>query len=77
MGGQNPYIEEEHAKLPTTKYKVTFLPSNKTVEVDPAQLPYGDHGLPGIVLRAITHLLDPRPVAERPQVVHAKPAMAA
>ena len=30
--------------------KVTFLPMNKTVEVDMAQLPFGDHGEPGSLL---------------------------
>lgn len=30
--------------------KVTWLPMNKTVEVDMDQLPYGDHGEPGSLL---------------------------
>lgn len=30
--------------------KVTFLPSGVTCEVDPADYPYGDHGLPGSLL---------------------------
>ena len=50
MGGQNPYIQEADIRLPTTKYRITFLPMDKTVEVDPADLPYGDHGLPGSIL---------------------------
>lgn len=50
MGGQNPYIEEADVALPTKKYRITFLPSNQTVEIDPQDLPYGDHGLPGSVL---------------------------
>ncbi len=50
MGGQNPYIEQADVRLPTTRYNVTFLPMNVTVEVDPAELPYGDHGLPGSIL---------------------------
>ena len=50
MGGQNPYIEQADVPLPTTRYNVTFLPMNVTVEVDPAELPYGDHGLPGSIL---------------------------
>jgi 2Fe-2S ferredoxin len=37
------------------KYKVTFLPSGKTVEVDPACLPYGSHGLPGSLLDIALH----------------------
>jgi len=32
------------------KHKVTFLPSNRTVEVDEDDLPYGDHGKPGSIL---------------------------
>lgn len=53
MGGQNPYIEEADVKLPTKKYTVTFKEVGKpdrTIEVDPAKLPYGDHGLPGSFL---------------------------
>ena len=33
------------------KHKVTFLPMNVTVEVDDADLPYGDHGKPGSILK--------------------------
>lgn len=50
MGGQNPYITESDVKLPTQKYKVTFQPMNVTVEVNPEDLPYDDHGLPGSLL---------------------------
>jgi ferredoxin, 2Fe-2S len=32
------------------RHKVTFLPLNKTVEVDETAYPYGDHGLPGSLL---------------------------
>lgn len=32
------------------KVKVTFLPLNKTVEVDEKDYPFGDHGLPGSIL---------------------------
>lgn len=32
------------------KVKVTFLPLNKTVEVDDKDYPFGDHGLPGSLL---------------------------
>ena len=31
-------------------YKVTFLPLNKTVEVDDAKYPLADHGRPGSLL---------------------------
>ncbi len=37
-------------------YRVTFEPAGVTVEVDPADYPYGDHGRPGSVLDiALTH----------------------
>src|SRR5260370_25332555 len=50
MGGSNPYIEEVKYKSATKKYKVTFLPSGNTIEVDPEKLPYGHNGLPGSIL---------------------------
>jgi len=50
MGGSNPYIEETKYTPATKKFKVTFLPSGKTIEVDPAQIPYGHNGLPGSIL---------------------------
>ncbi len=50
MGGQNPYIHDTNIKLPARKYKITFRPTNVTVEVDPSQLPYGDQGLPGSIM---------------------------
>ena len=34
----------------TRKFKITFLPMNVTVEVDPDKLPLGDTGLPGSIL---------------------------
>ena len=38
------------------KHKVTFQPGGVTVEVDPAEFPYGRHGLPGSLLDiALTH----------------------
>ena len=38
------------------KHKVTFLPGNVTVEVDPAAYPYGGDGEPGSLLDiAMTH----------------------
>ena len=36
--------------LPKKSYKVTFLPNNISVEVDPSKLPYGETGLPGSIL---------------------------
>lgn len=50
MGGANPYLPEREIEKPRQKYRITFLPMNKVVEVDPAKLPYDDHGLEGSVL---------------------------
>ncbi|MCI0355943.1 MAG: 2Fe-2S iron-sulfur cluster-binding protein [Acidobacteria bacterium] len=50
MGGKNPYIEEAVYKPATNKYKVTFVREGRTVEVDPAKVPYGHNGLPGSIL---------------------------
>ncbi len=35
MGGENPYIQPANAPMATQKFKVTFLPENVTLEVDP------------------------------------------
>jgi 2Fe-2S ferredoxin len=50
--GKNPYIEEAQFTPATKKFKVTFIQGEqkKEVEVDPAKVPYGDHGLPGSIL---------------------------
>ena len=53
MPGQNPYIEEGNVKLPTKKYKLTIIDEQKkehVLEIDPAKIPYEDHGLPGSIL---------------------------
>jgi len=50
MGGVNPYIKEAEVRVPTRKYKITFMPMNVTVEVDPARFPYEHNGLPGSLL---------------------------
>ena len=49
MGGVNPYIKNPKSETPTRKFKITFENQQKTVEVDPAAIPYGT-GLPGSVL---------------------------
>lgn len=50
MGGKNPYIEEAKITPAIQKYKITFLPSGRTIEVDPERVPYGHNGLPGSIL---------------------------
>ncbi len=53
MGGQNPYIKDAKIALPQQKYTITFIDEQKqrhVVEVDPARIPYEDHGLPGSLL---------------------------
>src|ERR1700682_5457770 len=49
MGGVNPYIKPAEATLPIKKYRVTFLPDGKVLEVEPDQLPYGRNGLAGSI----------------------------
>jgi ferredoxin, 2Fe-2S len=50
MGGINPYIKPADAEPPKKKYRITFLPDNKVLEVDPEKLPYGRNGLAGSIL---------------------------
>ncbi len=50
MAGVNPYITPTETEMPRKKYRVTFLPSGKTFEVDPERLPYNRTGLPGSIL---------------------------
>lgn len=59
MGGTNPYIQSSKYTLPTQPYKITFLPSNEVVEVDPAALPYSRDGAKGSILEiALGHDID-------------------
>ncbi len=54
MGGVNPYIAAAKVSKPTKPYRVKFTleetGETKTVTVDPAALPYADHGLEGSIL---------------------------
>jgi ferredoxin, 2Fe-2S len=53
MPGQNPYIADGDVKLPTRSYKLTIIDERKkehVITVDPAKIPYEDHGLPGSIL---------------------------
>ena len=59
MAGSNPYNEAVDAPLPSTGYKLTFLPMQVTVEVDPAALPASGEGLAGSILDiALAHDVD-------------------
>ena len=59
MGGTNPYMKSEAPPPPTRPYKLTFLPEGKTVEVDPAELPYSRDGQVGSILEiAMGHDVD-------------------
>ncbi len=52
MGGSNPYIEKAEFELPTKPYTITFVGTDKTLEVqvDPEKIPYGPTGQPGSIL---------------------------
>jgi len=41
---------DDQDQLPQQPYTITYLPLNVTVEVDPADLPYGRDGKPGSIL---------------------------
>lgn len=43
-------MSDASSPLPRQPFRVTFLPGEHIVDVDPADLPYGDHGLPGSLL---------------------------
>jgi 2Fe-2S ferredoxin len=58
MAGVNPYIEPAKVEPPKQKYKITFLPEGKTVEVDPEKIPYDRTGLPGSILEIALGLAD-------------------
>lgn len=45
MAGVNPYIEPAKVHRPKQQYRVTFLPMNVTIEVDPAVDRLGHNGL--------------------------------
>ena len=52
MAGSNPYIKAAQVELPKKKYKITYLigGEEKTVEVDPNDIPSAHTGLKGSVL---------------------------
>jgi 2Fe-2S ferredoxin len=52
MGGQNPYIKDTDAKT-VQKYTLTIIDEQgkeHVLEIDPAKIPFEDHGLPGSIL---------------------------
>ena len=50
MGGVNPYIAPAKVNRPTKRYKLTILPLNRTIEVDPSVERLGHDGLPMSIL---------------------------
>ncbi len=53
MGGQNPYIKGPEVSPPKQKYTLIVVDEDgkeHRVDVDPAKVPYEDHGLPGSIL---------------------------
>lgn len=53
MGGQNPYITGAEVSPPKQKYTLIIVDergAEHTLEIDPAKVPYEDHGLPGSIL---------------------------
>lgn len=55
MSNKNPYMQDAAERLPVKKYCLRFMPSGKTVEVDPAALPFGERGLTGSILDIALH----------------------
>ena len=52
MGGQNPYIKDQETPV-KQKYTLTIIDEHgaeHVLEIDPAKIPYEDHGLPGNIL---------------------------
>ena len=43
-------MSETDSRPPGSKYRITFLPMDVTVEVDPEDVPYDRDGLPGSIL---------------------------
>ena len=51
MGGSNPYLRyANQIKKAKTRFQIRFMPMDKTIEVDPEKIPFGETGLPGSVL---------------------------
>jgi 2Fe-2S ferredoxin len=50
MGGQNPFLKSQPARLPQKPYTLTFQPLGVSVQVKPEELPYARDGLKGSIL---------------------------
>jgi len=50
MDARNPHLTDAAKRRPLRKYRITFLPSGRTVEVDPAETHHADDGLPWSIL---------------------------
>lgn len=50
MGGKNPYIQAPEIGRAQGKFKITYLPEGKTLEIDPNDFPSSGTGLPGSIL---------------------------
>lgn len=50
MGGVNPYNQDIEIPKATQPFEITFLPMNKTVSVDPEEMPFGHDGRSGSIL---------------------------
>ncbi len=50
MAGTNPYQATIPVRLPKQRYRLTFLPMNVAVEVNPEDLPVSGEGQPGSIL---------------------------
>ncbi len=58
MGGQNPYIKGDEPELPRQPYQITIVDeegAEHVLKIDPKDLPYQDHGLPGSILDICMH----------------------
>jgi ferredoxin, 2Fe-2S len=59
MGGTNPYIKSEAPPPPTKPYRITLQPPGRTLEIDPAEVPYSRDGQVGSILEiALGHDID-------------------
>jgi 2Fe-2S ferredoxin len=56
MAGKNPYLSHQEVPKPTQAYRLEIPACGKTIEVDPAKVPYSGTGLEGSLLEiALAH----------------------